>query len=1181
MTLSVAVQLAKIRRHTRGAVAAGLAEEPGPIVDFKRGRPVLPTDQPVEQPPLSVIGPHGTSLPSSPFSSELSPVTRFVPDTLQLIGGLRDLEAELKDVCIDLDYKLLTDSYLEAEFCSTPFLTPLQRFVETPRCSTRHTFPSVVFPSSSNLDYTSPDDYEADYGDTIEDMAGLQLAVVGSSGRWDGSQGPSYWRRKPQMREAIAGQLRGRGGHMQAADQLCTLENLIEPASGAAVWLTRLIEHLRPEIAAASRDLFPSATLTDELAAVALGHHVTSAEYITALRESLAKALPLAAITLASDYTPSRASGTLVPVSRTTVMVQSETDRVMRDELLQMVSVSRADLDSCDSAVKKQQSKVDALEAQVAEATERLLDAASSSSAARLDSNGDGDGDGDGSGGVQAAKDATTAEAVGSGPVHALLQQSLTLLEEDLAKAMSRLEELSKQRRSAFATHLQTMQQLKAIEMPVQPRAATVETVKAFLHPEYSRLCTAHDCILLKVFAIMDVVYGISTTLQQVKFSELKQGKGVGVSAEESVSEFSARIAMHVQSSLTMDPDLALVQFFDGLHDSTLASAAKETLERDSTKVMNLHTATELVMLMETRQLQNLKLQATNGNAAAAAELKRRASMGNKKTIKDTKPEPPAPKPTKAQREYHPDPNHPEGKCRLPGHGKGQGHSNRECYKGGLVNPAYATPMAANAIVGPVPYNAYFNADTKPHALMPDPMVAVLQQLANALSISQKGRTQSPAKTHPTAAGHKCTICGFPSGHPNGFCYYEYPEKSPTWTPTTNAKPELIELWSLRRQQRNLPPLAPRQVPPRYQPAANFVYPRQQPAAGFSYPTAPHVPLPPPPAYPALPAPLDPMVNVAQYNNTGGVPTLSAVAKLDLSQFNRTASAVAGAVMPRSFLQLPHPSTSALPHQPYAADMSAADDAPEGADAVEGVSAGGVGGEHRGANRAGYDRGLAKRLRFSDELDMRNAIQAPSLTEVEAMMAEMEYAQQVPCLDTFINNSAATGISMQLSDGRWQMPSKAITDSGATCGVTFEASCKGVGLAYSECGVTLVLADGSSVRILGMTDAVKLVLARGTPFERTIVYRFLVLPGEGKHYNWLIAKNALLELGAFVDPAESAFFYRVRAGSDSSKHSVPVRCSVDIDQADPADCLHMLQPVVATLWTEQEPAAEAAGCLCV
>lgn len=166
---------------------------------------------------------------------------------------------------------------------------------------------------------------------------------------------------------------------------------------------------------------------------------------------------------------------------------------------------------------------------------------------------------------------------------------------------------------------------------------------------------------------------------------------------------------------------------------------------------------------------------------------------------------------------------------------------------------------------------------------------------------------------------------------------------------------------------------------------------------------------------------------------------------------------------------------------------------------------------------------------------------------------------------------------MQLPDGRWQLPSKVVTDTGATFGVSFEASCKGVGLQYSTCGVSLVLADNSNVRILGITDPVKLVLARGTANERSILYRFLVLPGEGKHYRWLVAKNALLELGAYVDPAESAFCYRTLPAKDSPKHTLPVNCSVSVDQADPADCLHMLQPVVAVMLQSDELAVGTAG----
>jgi hypothetical protein len=60
-------------------------------------------------------------------------------------------------------------------------------------------------------------------------------------------------------------------------------------------------------------------------------------------------------------------------------------------------------------------------------------------------------------------------------------------------------------------------------------------------------------------------------------------------------------------------------------------------------------------------------------------------------------------------------------------------------------------------------------------------------------------------------------------------------------------------------------------------------------------------------------------------------------------------------------------------------------------------------------------------------------------------------------LDTFINASSAQGLSMRLPDGRWQLPSLMIVDSGATFGVTFEEPCTGVGLTYSATNVSLVL----------------------------------------------------------------------------------------------------------------------------
>jgi hypothetical protein len=52
-----------------------------------------------------------------------------------------------------------------------------------------------------------------------------------------------------------------------------------------------------------------------------------------------------------------------------------------------------------------------------------------------------------------------------------------------------------------------------------------------------------------------------------------------------------------------------------------------------------------------------------------------------------------------------------------------------------------------------------------------------------------------------------------------------------------------------------------------------------------------------------------------------------------------------------------------------------------------------------------------------------------------------------------------------------------------------------------------------------------------------------------------------------ADIGQSAFALHClnrRVSFDSHKHALPVKCFVPIEQADPADCLHMLQPVAGT-----------------
>ena len=74
-----------------------------------------------------------------------------------------------------------------------------------------------------------------------------------------------------------------------------------------------------------------------------------------------------------------------------------------------------------------------------------------------------------------------------------------------------------------------------------------------------------------------------------------------------------------------------------------------------------------------------------------------------------------------------------------------------------------------------------------------------------------------------------------------------------------------------------------------------------------------------------------------------------------------------------------------------------------------------------------------------------------------------------------------------------------------------------------------------------------------------------------------MAKNALKRLGAYVDPEESAFVYRLHAGKDSPKHSLPVQCTLPPDETSGHEALYMQQPVVAVASSSAEPAVDAAG----
>jgi hypothetical protein len=256
---------------------------------------------------------------------------------LQLFGavdeGLRELRAVLD---FDLPFDLDVSEYSEG----TPFVTPYQgsRAAVISALDTPHLgVASCAAGQFALLDEPLDEDAAADF----EDMSSVQLAVLGTTaaGRWDGTQGPGYWRRRPNMKEAIASQLRAVGATCKLQISGQCWRTRWNPLRVPFAWLQKLKQHLAPEVTNASKDQFPSATLTAELAEVALGHLATDVSYVVKLRDSLAEALPLACIATAGSYTPSRASGMLIPVQRPTAVLLSAADQRDKKDLEDMLKV--------------------------------------------------------------------------------------------------------------------------------------------------------------------------------------------------------------------------------------------------------------------------------------------------------------------------------------------------------------------------------------------------------------------------------------------------------------------------------------------------------------------------------------------------------------------------------------------------------------------------------------------------------------------------------------------------------------------------------------------------------------------------------------------------------------------------------------------------------------------------
>ena len=1108
----------------------------------------------------------------------------------------------MSDVARQLDLGELEGA---ADIAGTPFATPSQQFSPASSCATLSTAGPIRFVAGGGQ-AAGQSQGHCDESDLDSDsMASLQLALVGaSSSRWDGAQGSSYRRKRPVMVEALAAACRTRGGYMPAADQWGVLTNLVEPMSGATAWLSGMHGVMAAEIVAANSGTFPSAALSDDFTKAALGHLATNADYLDALRNTLQDALPGVAISMASDYIPSRASGVLVPAPRAAAL--SPEDEQFASQLRTELKRLQQEYKEISAEQERLQQRRDRAAAECSRIGPLL--------------------------GPAVANAQTAAATPEQKQTATQMQQQFSAAKQTLDTAKQDLQAISQRCSSNVSSSIAVRQQLQGMTSSSAAASSSAERVKAMLHPALGKLCTAHDCVMLKLFAALDVVYGIASPLQQVKFFELAQGKGVGVPADESVREFAARVKLHGSTLLNGDPGREYSQFFAGLADKQTGEEGKRAIQCDEKGQLTIDEAVKQVELIEFRQLEDLRMRAATGDPQAAAELRRRAAALGKKATKTTPAAAELPKGSKdtkapaTSRAYHPDPDHPQARCKL--HRK-HWHTNAECFtqqsKGGAnvaAMPAMASgygEMAPVAAAAAAP--GFVNATAAMDALAcmlaerlqlagqpwQDPIAAAAAAGPSRAAVPFRsglpggipGATRPRPPNPPSPHGQPCTICGYRPGHGTGFCYFEHPDKAPGWRPSTAVAPGLIAHWQQRRRALGLPHLEPKAAA-----VANV----------------------------GLAAPYDPY---GSSSSTGGYICLPAIAQWesvrelhyldDTVQIRTTIDPQTGqvqqmvAAMPRSFVQYPQgqpsnsrrvvqqatgqlPITAGVPGEPGvngAADIAAPE--PNAASNTIGAKRSSAAREQQDAAAADIaadaaaaaeQQPEAKRVRWRRGLELHpNALgsqqrgsavqaQAPSAEEITSAVVDLQQASNVLCLDTFINRNAATGVSLCLPDGRWQLPMLFASDTGATFGVIMDAYRRDIQLPYKPSVMTLVLADGKRGDVLGITAPVELVFAKGTPHQRSIRYQFLVLPGRCRFYNLLLAKNAMKEVGGYVDPAESAFYYRTGPGQGAPKHALPVRCAVPADLATATDCANTLQHILAVARAYTNYTVAAAGGCC-
>jgi hypothetical protein len=139
-------------------------------------------------------------------------------------------------------------------------------------------------------------------------------------------------------------------------------------------------------------------------------------------------------------------------------------------------------------------------------------------------------------------------------------------------------------------------------------------------------------------------------------------------------------------------------------------------------------------------------------------------------------------------------------------------------------------------------------------------------------------------------------------------------------------------------------------------------------------------------------------------------------------------------------------------------------------------------------------------------------------------------------LDTFQNARPEEGVSIVLPNGTVIHP-HTVVDNGCTACLFDKVAMRRSGWRYRHADISLILADGTTSKVVGIAEPAWMVFAAGTPDEARVMVQPLVVEGVNSTFTCAVSKDIMHKLNEFVIPDEQAFSYRAAAGH---RASVPV-----------------------------------------